>query len=94
MLAACLLAVFVAPALPQAAKTFCSEPVTPFCSNRGAVFEDEQSRERCRDEVNSYLEKMREFVACLSTQQEEARRHAEEIEARFECMAAGRDDCP
>lgn len=92
--AGCVLAAAAGPALPQASKTYCSEPVTPFCTNRGTVFEDDRSRESCRDEVEAYREGMRAFVACLGTQQDEARKYSQEIEARFRCMAEGRKDCP
>ena len=81
------------PAAAQT-KTFCSEPVTPFCANRAGVFEDDMARERCRDDVEKYATDMTDFISCLSTQQDEAKDRAALIEERFACMAEGNEDCP
>lgn len=84
------------PATSAAAqtKTFCSEPVTPFCANRPGVFDDDTARARCRDDVASYATKMAAFIDCLGKQQQEATARIKQVEDRFACMADGNDHCP
>ena len=85
----CLVAM---PGLSQI-KTYCSEPVTPFCVNRAGVFEDSTAQERCRIEVDKYVEGMEQYAACVGEQQKEARTRAAEIEERFACMSRGEANC-
>lgn len=74
-------------------KTYCSEPVTPFCVNQTNVFEDSSAQERCRVEVDEYVEGMEEHADCLGKQQQEMRERAAEIQERFACMSRGESDC-
>lgn len=75
-------------------KTFCSEPVTPFCVNRSALFEDDLAKQRCEQEVSDYRASMAEYIECLSVQAEEADQRSSQIARRFDCMAAAGEDCP
>lgn len=81
------------PGLSQTNKTYCSEPVRPFCIDQAGVFEDATAEERCRIEVDKYVEGMEEYAACLGEQQKEVREQAAEIEERFACMARGEANC-
>lgn len=94
-LALALAAALASAAGPSAGqvKTFCSEPVTPFCVNRPATFEDKAATERCRQDLRTYLEGLDRYVECLSEQQREAQGRAQEMETRFECMARGEQNC-
>lgn len=80
------------PGLSQT-KTYCSEPVRPFCIDQTGVFEDATAEERCRIEVDKYVEGMEEHADCLGEQQKEVRERAAEIEEHFACMARGETDC-
>jgi hypothetical protein len=82
------------PAVAQTNKTYCSEPVTPFCASRSGVFEDDRASDRCRDEVRDFAAGMREYIDCLGKQREEAAERIKLIEERFACMARGDDNCP
>lgn len=94
------LALAVAAALAGAAgqsagqvRTFCSEPVTPFCVNSAGTFEDKIAQERCAGELRAYIDKLDRYVACLAEQQREAQGRAAQMQARFDCMARGEQDC-
>lgn len=74
-------------------KTYCSEPVVPFCTNRRAVFEDKIATARCRIEVDHYIEKMAQHAQCIEAQKKEVREKVENVEKRFACMEEGGADC-
>lgn len=74
-------------------KTFCSEPVTPFCVNRSAIFDDAVAREACRREVRDYAAGLERYVQCLDEQSREAEARAEAVTKRFECKEQGREEC-
>ena len=91
--AAGLPALMLASAGLAQTKTFCSEPVTPFCVNQDTVYEDDAAKDRCLADVEQYVRGLDEFVECLGKQQQEARDRGTEMKARFECMEQGRNDC-
>ena len=82
------------PAAAQTAqKTYCSEPVEPFCTKSDATFEDKAATESCQEDVTEFVAEMKQFAVCLGKQQSEARERAKAVQDRFACMAANRDDC-
>lgn len=75
------------------AAVYCSEPVTPFCVNRTAIYEDDSAAQTCGEEIREFAEGMSEYIECLGRMAEEARARVDELRERHECMAAGRDGC-
>ena len=71
----------------------CSEPVTPFCVESDATFEDELSIRRCRSEVEDYIDGIKEYVGCLSQQQRETEAWGTSIQRQFDCKASGKAGC-
>lgn len=84
----------LAPLDAPLAKTFCSEPVQPYCVRRTDAFPDAAARDRCGRDVAEYVKEMAVFIECLGTRQGEAQQRAADIEARFHCKAKGETDCP
>ena len=83
---------FAPPAAGQV-KTFCSEPVTPFCVNRSEVYKDPVAKEACRREVKDYAAGLGRYSDCVRKQALEGEARAEAILERFACMERGGDDC-
>lgn len=75
-------------------KTYCSEPVQPFCVDQSGVFEDATARERCSIEVEKYMEEIGGYLGCLDALQKEVRQQAEGIRKHFSCKSGNEKDCP
>ena len=82
-------ALALSPINRTAAYVYCNEPTEPDCQSRSWTFEDEYAFQRCRSEVESFVEETRDYVACLMQAGEEAQDHANDVIDEFNCRARG-----
>lgn len=50
------------------AQSICTEPLRPFCIEQTGDFANDAERRRCQSDIEDYLAKVDEFVACLKNQ--------------------------
>ena len=71
---------FVLLAFPANAQSlFCTEPVKPYCVDVESIFERDVDVERCRQDVEVYLEAAEEYGQCLRDKAEAAAVTAKQI---------------
>ena len=72
----------------------CWEPSSspPSCtSSYGAnKFETTQAYERCKDDIEEYIEKLRDWASCVG---DEARERSEKAIKKFNCKVSGESYC-
>lgn len=72
---------------------FCTRPSEPFCIDSYGTFDDEWAFNRCRSEVERYLDEMSEYRSCLLREVEieidDAANEARRATERFNCKANG-----
>lgn len=82
--------------LPVSAEAmgFCSEPTKPYCVDQYGTFEDEWSFERCKSDVSTYVQQVRDYADCLEQERQDAIQAAQKAIERFNCKAKGDTFCP
>ena len=68
--------------------TYCDEPNPPWCLNNS--LSDRSSFNQCRSEVDSYVDRVNNYVDCLRDAQRSAIKRANDVVRRFNCKAEGR----
>lgn len=72
---------------------YCTRPTEPFCIDSYGTFDDDWAFDRCRSEVERYLDAMGEYRRCLLRQVEieldDAANEAQRVTERFNCKAGG-----
>lgn len=71
----------------------CFEPDPPSCIDRYGTFDDEWSFDRCRRDVESYVEEVSTFRDCLAQWHEAVGDEAAATIERFNCKARGESFC-
>ena len=76
----------------------CREPTPPYCVQDHGTFESSYHFKLCRERVESYVETVDDYVACLVREVEReisaAQDNAEDTVDVFNCRARGRSYCP
>lgn len=71
----------------------CYEPDPPSCIDRFGTFDDEWSFDRCRRDMEDYVDEMVSFRSCLANWHEAAGNEVEDVIERFNCKASGDSFC-
>lgn len=91
--AAAALLIALLPAVEPAAQTLCNKPLQPLCSTDMQDFTDESERQRCVGDVNTFLEDLGNYRACLEGSMKSAEEALQSAERFRSCLEEGRDDC-
>ncbi|PJE33761.1 hypothetical protein PSM7751_04254 [Pseudooceanicola marinus] len=88
--------IVVCSAADSEAQTYhsCYEPDPPNCIDRYGTFDDEWSFDRCRGEVEDYVDDVGYFQSCLADWHQAIGYEAEDVIDRFNCKARGEIFCP
>ncbi len=62
------------------AYAFCSEPSEPYCAGSYGTFTDEFDFERCKRDVEDYLDDLRRYAICIA---DEVKNKQEEVVDNF-----------
>lgn len=62
------------------AYAFCSEPSQPYCADSYGTFTDEYDFERCKRDVEDYLDDLRRYAMCVA---DEVKDKQEEVVDNF-----------
>lgn len=71
----------------------CFEPAPPDCIDRYGTFDDEWSFNRCKRDVESYIDDVSMFRSCLANWHEAVGYEVDEVIERFNCKARGESYC-
>lgn len=89
-----LAALIAAPAAAQNAdQVLCSQPVEPTCVGSEITYENEQRIKRCERDLERFADQVDEYVSCLKQKSKLQQQATDELRKRFECRAAGNEDC-
>jgi hypothetical protein len=75
------------------AMDYCVEPGEPSCINSRYSFDDELSALRCKREVEGYLRKTGDYVACLERVQEAQLQKSSATLSKLNCRIRGTLGC-
>jgi hypothetical protein len=76
------------------AAMFCSEPSKPYCLDSFGDFSDQWEFEKCRSEVEGFVQKSKRYAECLSEARSDAVEKANTVVERFNCKARRERFCP
>lgn len=65
------------------AQVLCTEPLQPACLREGSNFESETIRRRCITDIETYLDKIDEFIECTRQKIEESMQTKEQAKERM-----------
>jgi len=80
--------------LPAAGQTLCTEPVPPSCVEDAMNYTDDLSRRRCERNVQDFDKKIVEFETCMQHSVTKAKTKRDKVQARHDCLAEGKENCP
>lgn len=76
---------------------YCSEPTEPSCVDMLGLSRDQFFFDMCRNEIETYLSDIDDYIACrvgeLEDERRDLNRKADEYIERFNCYARGEDFC-
>jgi hypothetical protein len=75
--------IFLFPTLASAAIMTCSDPLKPICVDMDNTFESETHMNRCKTDMDNYMQKVEEYVSCVKESSQENIDKARKIEKDF-----------
>lgn len=68
--------------------SYCSEPSKPYCADMYMPFDSSFDFEMCKNEVESYVSSVNDYVSCLQNEASEKQREANSVIDSFNTRAS------
>lgn len=79
----------LSPVKQVSAYMYCREPLEPDCQSRSWTFEEDYAFQRCRSEVELFVDEINSYVTCLTQAAQQAQGTANNVVDEFNCRAKG-----